>query len=313
MCKLLNTVFLLASLLAVHRVCSQNVDLIRLAGGATSQEGRVEVFANGVWGTVCDDGFDMKEANVVCRMLGYSGATRAFSNAHYGEGKGRILMDQLHCSGNERDIFECPMNSTIGTHNCKHDEDAGVECNGHVLISFPVRLSCPYNQPCNNVARKRGPDVNECGSPTKHVEGIVQVFYNNTWWFVSADGWDRDDVNVVCGQLGYPQGFGTVSTLNRLRLNRTKVARHVKKAFNKELRTVLMRNVRCNGTESKLEQCFHHHFGKLHNPSGKVATAKCGFHHHPSCPGKCHKVSNHAVCEFHVQKLIQCTYTCAPK
>ena len=289
---IISAMLLAVLLLAAHPAYSQDTDLVRLVNGPSSHEGRVEVFANGAWGTVCDDEFDINEANVICRMLGYSGALKAFGGAYYGRGKGKILMDQLECAGDEKDIFDCPMNASVGEHDCNHREDAGVECISFQLddpspVSLQVRLTCPYNMSCNNKARKRGPDAGEC-EPSMHVEGIVQVYYNNTWWYISADGWDNADVNVVCGQLGYPLAFGTVSNVNRLLPSGTRVPKRIKRQFNAKLKTVLMKDVLCEGGEGKLEQCAHHEFGSLRNSRrNKVATARCGFRQHPSCNKEC--------------------------
>ena len=82
---------------------------------------------NGVWGTVCDDYWDLNNAHVVCRSLGYQRALSAPFSAYFGQGNGTIWMDDVHCSGNEADIFECPHNG-FGTHNCVHYEDASVIC-----------------------------------------------------------------------------------------------------------------------------------------------------------------------------------------
>ena len=92
-----------------------------------ASKGRVEVFYNGIWGTVCDDYWDLKDANVVCRQLGFPGAVAADISAAFGAGKGQIWMDKVQCTGEESSLIEC-RNSGWGINNCNHDEDAGVMC-----------------------------------------------------------------------------------------------------------------------------------------------------------------------------------------
>ncbi|XP_028412470.1 uncharacterized protein LOC114535298 [Dendronephthya gigantea] len=90
--------------------------------------GRVKVYhpAYGL-GTVCDDNWDITDANVLCRQLGYSRATAAYQSAHYGQGSGPILLDDLRCTGSESYLWDCPRNSWA-THDCSHSEDAGASC-----------------------------------------------------------------------------------------------------------------------------------------------------------------------------------------
>ena len=97
----------------------------RLVGGSVPSEGRVEVYHDGQWSTVCDDGWNITEANVVCRQLGFSGVTTAWQSAHFGPGTGQIL--RVSCSGNEERLQDCILRGW-GVDDCVHGEDASVTC-----------------------------------------------------------------------------------------------------------------------------------------------------------------------------------------
>lgn len=95
--------------------CSENeltvkgVSGIRLAGANSTVEGRVEVLHDGIWGTICDDSFDMMDAKVICRQLKLGKAVEALGRAKYGMGTGQIWIDDLRCVGTERNIRHCKM------------------------------------------------------------------------------------------------------------------------------------------------------------------------------------------------------------
>ena len=97
----------------------------------------MEIFYNGEWGTVCEDLWDLRDAVVVCRQLGYATALRASIGAEFGEGTGRIWLDNVYCSGTESMLSECNARSW-GSHNCYHTRDAGVVC----ARKFKISTAC---------------------------------------------------------------------------------------------------------------------------------------------------------------------------
>ena len=110
----------------MHCYCFTDV-VVRLVDGPTQYEGRVELYYNGEWGTVCDNGWDLNDAQVVCQELGFGQAFNASSQAFYGQGSGTIWLDNVNCVGTEFTIGNCSHNGW-GVENCSHGEDASVNC-----------------------------------------------------------------------------------------------------------------------------------------------------------------------------------------
>ena len=103
---------------------------VRLVGGDTLLEGRVEVFLLGQWGTVCDNNWDLADATVVCHQLGYAIAVEAPRSAFFGAGSGPSWYRYVYCTGTERNLTECNRHIYNSGSACSHSRDAGVVCSG---------------------------------------------------------------------------------------------------------------------------------------------------------------------------------------
>ncbi|XP_028415972.1 scavenger receptor cysteine-rich domain superfamily protein-like [Dendronephthya gigantea] len=196
---------------------------LRLQGSLSKNgTGRVEVFFNGHWGTICDDGWDFKDARVVCRQLGYQDAVRALQGGQVPDGSGRIWLDEVGCKGMEENLISCS-HKGWGEHDCNHDEDAGVECVSTANIMLRLQ-----------------------GSLSKNGTGRVEVFFNGQWGTICGHEWDFKDARVVCRQLGYKDAVRA--------LHGGQVPHGSERIW--------LDKVECKGIEQNLISCSHRGWGE---------------------------------------------------
>uniref|UniRef100_A0A3Q1JMT3 SRCR domain-containing protein n=1 Tax=Anabas testudineus TaxID=64144 RepID=A0A3Q1JMT3_ANATE len=240
---------------------------VRLSGsGSTQCSGRVEIYHNNIWGTVCDDEWDVNYAMVVCRELNCGAALDAPQSAKFGEGTGQIWLDDVDCSGNESSLTKC-QHSGFGTHDCRHHKDAGVICSGEKIFVLT-------------------------GSQHPLIEsdlcsGRVEIYHNNTWGTVCDDEWDLNDAKVVCRELDCGAALSV-----------TKSAQ-----FGEGTGRIWLKDVDCLGNESSLTECQHRGFGKQnckHNQDAGVICSGVRLAGSTRCSGRVeiyHKNTWGTVCD----------------
>ncbi|XP_061211274.1 deleted in malignant brain tumors 1 protein-like, partial [Neopsephotus bourkii] len=210
---------------------------LQLVNGLDRCAGRVEVLHEHMWGTVCDDGWDLLDAAVVCRQLGCGTALAATHGAHFGRGHDPIWLDEVNCTGSEAALVDCRA-SAWGNTNCFHGEDAGVVCSGSALSAATApRLA----------------------SGSTRCDGRVEVPHLSSWASLCDQEWGLAEARVLCRQLGCGtalvapaqswSGHGTGPTWpNR---------------------------VSCVGTESTLSMCKVQARGNGSCPQGREAVVVC--------------------------------------
>ncbi|XP_030061113.1 deleted in malignant brain tumors 1 protein [Microcaecilia unicolor] len=144
---------------------------IRLVDGPHRCAGRLEVFYDNQWGTVCDDFWDMDNAAVVCKQLDCGPALSAVSRALFGKGADPIWLERISCTGHESLISECDARE-MTDNRCNHEEDAGAVCSEVRLLGGPGNCA-----------------------------GRVEVLYKDQWGRVCGHNWERQDAEVVCSSL----------------------------------------------------------------------------------------------------------------
>ncbi|XP_064916118.1 lysyl oxidase homolog 3 isoform X3 [Columba livia] len=234
----------------------------RLAGYPRKHnEGRVEVFYNDEWGTICDDDFTLANAHVLCRHLGFVAATGWAHSAKYGTGVGRIWLDNLNCAGGEKSVGDCKHRGW-GNSDCSHEEDAGIICKDERIPGFKDSNVIETEQSHVEEVRLR-PVVSSARRQLPVTEGIVEVRYKDGWAQICDQGWDSRNSRVVCGMMGFP----AEKKVNRNFYKRLKRAARMKgrsaRPGSRRSRLFMERqqlnyrlhSVSCMGTEVHLSMC----------------------------------------------------------
>ncbi|XP_052098351.1 deleted in malignant brain tumors 1 protein-like [Mytilus californianus] len=200
------------------------VDKVRLSLGLNATMGAVEVYNNKQWMTVCDVGFNKLAAEVICRSMGFSHGTE-MEGSVFGNKTGPIGLIDVHCGGDESDLFKCryAWNSAA----CRSKKYASVYCSNEDIVAtaFDSRI------------------VPDDKSDT---HGTVQVKISGVWGSVCSKGWSNAEANLVCKKNGFTGGVPY----------RVPETSQVKPP-------ILMSNVRCRGSEADLDKCSFTRSGQL--------------------------------------------------
>uniref|UniRef100_A0A3B4BDF7 Soluble scavenger receptor cysteine-rich domain-containing protein SSC5D n=1 Tax=Periophthalmus magnuspinnatus TaxID=409849 RepID=A0A3B4BDF7_9GOBI len=231
---------------------------IRLVNGTDRCSGRVEILYQAKWGTVCDDDWDILDAQVVCRSRDCGSAMMAVPGAFFGEGAGNVWLDDVACLGNESSLVNCS-HPDLGNNNCGHGEDAGVICSSK---SYGLNFLFPSNhesdRKCiNNITNNFSfsGHLRLFGGPHQ-CSGNVEVYYDGEWLPALNTKWGMNEAAVVCREMG----CGDPKTVSG-----SFTQREVQRGF----------KVSCTGREHSVSMCTVIAYTKLSTDQLKYAAVTC--------------------------------------
>uniref|UniRef100_K1R131 Deleted in malignant brain tumors 1 protein n=1 Tax=Magallana gigas TaxID=29159 RepID=K1R131_MAGGI len=243
-----------------------NDTAVRLVGGTTEYEGRLEVYKSGKWGTVCDDGLNDQLSVVVCRSLGLPwNASKAYGGAEYGQGSSPIWLDDVICMGSETGIEKCSHNPW-GSHNCNHRKDVSISCfpstdELHIKIGKIEKFKRATSEAYGGAVFGRGSDtaVRLVGGTTEYY-GRLEVYKFGKWGTVCDDGFNDILSVVVCRSLGLPwnasKAYGSA-------------------VYGQGTGPIWLDNVKCLGSETGIEKCSHSPWGSHDCNHGEDVSISC--------------------------------------
>ncbi|KAL9908665.1 tequila isoform 2-T2 [Glossina fuscipes fuscipes] len=253
---------------------------VRLTGGESSHMGRVEVKILGDWGYVCDDKFGLRDADVLCKELGFKlGAVEIRGNSFYPptDVNPTFIMDKVECQGNETSLRECDF-SGWGVNNCSPEEVVGVVCkipklkcpDNYWLCTtskecIPTAFVCDITADCAD-----GSDESEqiCNAPIEYrleggrtkLEGRLEVYYRGEWGSVCDDDFTLNEAQVVCNSLGY---YGKPDI--------------VKNIYGPGSGPIWLDQVSCLGNETALDKCNHWTWGENNCNHTEDVSLSCNY------------------------------------